>query len=127
MGFVLCPFGLPWVGVVVGLHPLGFLWGGMVSSWFALEGSGSTVVFLRLVLGGSGEEYPYHLLVVPCPLTVCGARECPHMRTAVEGWEGDCHEDSGNWMLHHHCLGERLEGYCHNRHKLFKRKAMTQI
>ena len=28
--------------------------GKMVSSWFALEGSGGTVVFFRLVLGGSG-------------------------------------------------------------------------
>ena len=77
-----CPLHSSWGAVVVDPHPL------------------------HLSLEGLGEEYPYHLLVAPCSLTVWEARECPHLRTAAEGLEGDYQQDSGNWMLHHHWLGD---------------------
>ena len=57
-----------------------------------------------------GEEYPHHFFVAPCSLTAWAARECLHLRTAEEELEGDCQVDSGNWTLHHHWLGESLEG-----------------
>ena len=96
----LCLLHLSWEGVEVEPCPLHSSWGGAVVNLCPLHSFWEEV----------GEEYPHNFLVVPCSLTVWGATEYLHLRTAEEGLEGDCQVDSGNWMLHHYWLRESLEG-----------------